>query len=113
VRHVGRRRAWERHAPLIVGRWTTYCWSPSWVRAAPEWESDLLAYPIGLYLCSLFAQYVCAMLIEVATTVSEALAQRSDTARTWSAAQHTALAAARPAVGVWLRQGLKVLVASA
>jgi hypothetical protein len=47
---------------------------------APKWESDRLAYPIGLYLCSLFAQYVCVMLAEVAAAVSEALEE--DTART-------------------------------
>jgi hypothetical protein len=107
--------SWVHRAPLIVGRWATHCLiailGPGYSSLAPEWESDLLAYPIGLYLCSLFAQYVCAMLAEVVATVSEALAQRSDTARTWSAALHTTLAAGKAPLWVWLRQGGKVLIA--
>jgi hypothetical protein len=107
--------SWVHRAPLIVGRWATHCLiavlGPGYSSLAPEWESDLLAYPIGLYLCSLFAQYVCAMLTEVVATVQEALAQRSDTARTWSAALHTTLSAAQAPLWVWLRQGGKVLIA--
>jgi hypothetical protein len=107
--------SWVHRAPLIVGRWATHCLiailGPGYSSLAPEWDSDLLAYPIGLYLCSLFAQYVCAMLTEVVATVQEALAQPSDTARTWSAALHTTLSAAQAPLLVWLRQGGKVLIA--
>jgi hypothetical protein len=107
--------SWVHRAPLVVGRWATYCLiailGPGYSSLAPEWESDLLTYPIGLYLCSLFAQYVCAMLTEVVATVQEALAQRSETARTWSAALHTTLAAGKAPLWVWLRQGGKVLIA--
>jgi hypothetical protein len=98
-----------------VGRWATHCLvavlGPGYSLLAPEWESDLVAYPTGLYLCSLFSQYVCAMLTEVVASVQEALAQRSDTARTWSAALRTTLSAAQAPLWAWLRQGVKVLIA--
>jgi hypothetical protein len=105
--------SWVHRAPLVVGRWATHCLiailGPGYSSLAPEWDSDLLAYPIGLYLCSLFAQYVCAMLTEV--VAAGGLAQRSDTARTWSAALHTTLSAAKAPLWVWLRQGGQILIA--
>jgi hypothetical protein len=71
------------------GRWATHCLvgilGPGYSLLAPEWDSDVLAYSVGLYPCALFGKYVCAMLTEVIATVSEALAQRSENSDTLSA----------------------------
>jgi hypothetical protein len=109
--------SWAQRAPLVVGRWVMYCLSAvlgeGYTSPVPDWESDLLAYPVGLYLCSLFAQYVWAMLGDTATAVQEALAQSSDTTRTWSVALHATLAAAKAPLWAWLQRGGKVVIAFA
>jgi hypothetical protein len=101
---LGLYSTWVQRAPLVVGRWATYSLIAKVGRGynsqAPDWESDLVAYPIGLYLCSLFAQYVWAMLTETATAVQAVLAQHSDAARTWSTTLRTTLTAAPATVGV-------------
>jgi hypothetical protein len=108
---------WVQRAPLVVGRWATFCLcailSRGYNSQAPDWESDLVAYPIGLYLCSLFAQYLCAMLTEVAIAVQSTLVQHSDAARTWSTTLRTTLSAALTPLWLWLRQGVKVVFAFA
>jgi hypothetical protein len=109
--------AWVQRAPLVVGRWATYCLigilGEGDNSQAPDWESDLVAYPVGLYLCSLFAHYVWAMLTETATAVQAALAQHGDAARTWSTALCVTLSAALTPLWLWLRQGVKVVFAFA
>jgi uncharacterized membrane protein YjjB (DUF3815 family) len=72
-----------------------------------------VAYPIGLYLCCRFAQYLCAMVTEVAIAVQTALAQHGDAARTWSTALRAMLSAAQSPLWLWLRQGVKVVFAFA
>jgi hypothetical protein len=108
---------WVQRAPLVVGRWATFCLctilGKGYNSQAPDWESDLVAYPIGLYLCSRFARYLCAMLTEVAIAVQTTLAQHSDAARTWSTTLRTTLSAARAPLWLWLRQGVKVVFAFA
>jgi hypothetical protein len=109
--------SWAQRAPLVVGRWVMYCLSATlgegYTSPVPDWESDLLAYPVGLYVCTLIARYVWAMLGDTATAVQEALAQRSDPMRTWSAALHTTLSAAQAPLWVWLQRGGKVVIAFA